>query len=139
MAFNIVSSKRYARHEIMTVYYLDNTEQYYVIFKTKIGTFNGVATYNKTNSFDDSIGECLAEYRAWLAYYKALRNKCRDELKALTDFYSSVKDMKAFDENNKIVNKMRYTINKKKEELADLKAHVKISYRYIENLLSYIE
>lgn len=138
MTDNIVNTIRYSRHEKLTTYFFDEVKQYRAVLTTRLGSFVGVATCDENDKFEPYIGNTLAERRAWMGYRKAMRNRCRNELEALTNFYSSVKDMKAFDENDKIVSKLRRAIYEKNDQLNAIKCQISRDYKDIEKIISWV-
>lgn len=136
---SIISIEKQGRRRTMITNFFEHDKQFIAIYDTELGTFSGVATYNPSDVFNAGIGSNIATNRAYKKYYKACKAKIKTELNTLLDFYSGIQDMKAYDEKNPIVSKLRRAIYEKQEALDIMMNSIKLCDQAIERAYSHVK
>jgi hypothetical protein len=116
--------------------YHNFSKKSYAIFMTELGTFTASATTNPMDTSSEDIGITIAEQRATIKYWQAVKYKTRIELNALMDMYSGIQDMRDFNYDSLEARRMRRAIYEKKDDIKQIRKNIEECRKIIHDVLA---
>lgn len=131
---NTLNTNSRRRH--LTSGYINSTKKSYALFKTELGVFTAIATTNPNDIPSENVGITIAEQRAIIKYWQAVKHKVRIELNALMDMYSSIQDMWDFNYDGLEARRMRRAIYEKEDDIKQIKKNIEECRTIIHDVLA---
>lgn len=131
---NTLNTNSRRRH--MLSRYHNFSKKSYAIFMTELGTFTASATTNPMDTSSEDIGITIAEQRATIKYWQAVKYKTRIELNALMDMYSGIQDMRDFNYDSLEARRMRRAIYEKEDNIKQIRKNIEECRKIIHDVLA---
>lgn len=131
---NTLNTNSRRRH--MTSGYSNSDKRSYALFATELGMFTAIATTNPNDIPSENVGITIAEQRAIIKYWQAVKHKTRIELNALMDMYSGIQDMWDFNYDGLEARRMRRAIYEKEDDIKQIKKNIEECRTIIHDVLA---
>ena len=131
---NTLNTNSRRRH--MISHYHNINKKSYALFMTELGTFTASATTNPMDTPSKDIGITIAEQRAIIKYWQAVKYKTRIELNALMDMYSGIQDMRDFNYDSLEARRMRRAIYEKEDDIKQIRKNIEGCRKIIHDVLA---
>ena len=131
---NTLNTNSRRRHMISR--YHNINKKSYALFMTELGTFTAIATTNPKDTPSKDIGITIAEQRATIKYWQAVKHKTRIELNALMDMYSGIQDMRDFNYDSLEARRMRRAIYEKEDDIKQIRKNIDECRKIIHDVLA---
>lgn len=131
---NALNTNSRRRH--MTSCYDDSSKESYAQFTTELGMFTAIAMTNPKDTSSKDIGITIAEQRATIKYWQAVKRKTRIELNALMDMYSGIQDMRDFNYDSLEARRMRRAIYEKEDDIKQIRKNIEKCRKIIHDVLA---